>query len=121
CRPVFLDVNRDGIPDAFIGGRSSEFMAIDGKSGEIVWKFEGQPAGDGTMRENEGFYNFYNAQIIPDQTGDGLDDLLVSAGGGGISFSPDDRDRYPGMLMILDAATGREWKVWKMPDGKETY
>ena len=55
-------------------------MAIDGASGDVLWEFyaAGDSLDPGT---NAGLYNFYNPQRIPDQDGDGRDDLLVANGG----------------------------------------
>lgn len=38
--PDFMDINGDNVADVFIPGRSTEFFAIDGKRGSIIWKFK---------------------------------------------------------------------------------
>src|SRR5690554_2891440 len=34
---VFQDINADGVPDIFIGGRWSELVALDGRDGKVIW------------------------------------------------------------------------------------
>ncbi|CAN5481943.1 hypothetical protein BH23BAC3_BH23BAC3_05530 [soil metagenome] len=67
-----------------------------------------------------GFYNFYNPQFIPDQTGDGLSDILV-ANGGDFTVPPYDPNRPPGKLMVIASQTGELISEAYVPDGKETY
>lgn len=112
-----MDINDDGIQDIIINGRSAELQAISGKDGSRIWQFiDGE---DRNLRE-EGWYNFYNAQFIPDQNGDQLSDILVS-NGGDVLAEPYDSMRPPGHLMIIDAKSGALLKMLDTPDGKETY
>jgi outer membrane protein assembly factor BamB len=112
--PVLLDVTGDGVKDVFVGGRLEAFMAVDGATGEVLWRFE-----DTRPMPEFFFYNFYTPVLIPDQTGDGIHDLLV-ANGGGDGIAPHEA-RPPGHLAVLNAATGSlmAWAV--LPDGQETY
>ncbi|QQS29630.1 MAG: PQQ-binding-like beta-propeller repeat protein [Sphingobacteriales bacterium] len=116
---VFLDISGDGNNDVFIGGGSAEFMAINGISGEIIWEFF--PEGDTVPAEDFGWYNFYSPQLIPDQDGDDLQDLLVSNGGNPAALPIDTINRPPGNLLILSSATGDILGLAEVPDGKETY
>ena len=75
----FMDVTGDGVPEVFIGGRSAEFIAINGKSGQVVWEYF--PEGDSIDSRSKGLYNFYNSQFVPDQNSDGVKDILISNGG----------------------------------------
>lgn len=111
---ALLDINGDAISDVFIGGRSVEFMAIDGKSGQVLWRFK-KPKG----QENE-WFNFYNPQFIPDQNNDGQQDILVS-NGGNVQVEAYDPDRPVGYLAILNSTNGTVIQRAAMPDGKETY
>lgn len=111
---ALLDINGDTILDVFIGGRSVEFMAIDGKSGKVLWRFK-KPSG----QENE-WFNFYNPQFIPDQNNDGQQDILVS-NGGNVLVEAYDPDRPVGYLAILNSKDGTVIQRAAMPDGKETY
>jgi outer membrane protein assembly factor BamB len=108
------DITDDGIPDVFIGGRSAELIAINGKSGEIVWRF------NVPEEEKKEWFNFYNPQFIPDQNQDGRGDILVS-NGGDVMAEPHDPDRAVGHLVILDGQSGELISRAAMPDGKETY
>ena len=70
---VFQDINKDGHPDVFISGRSSELIAIDGFTGKPIWRFDPHSK----KNNKKEWFNFYNPQWIPDQDKDGLMDLLV--------------------------------------------
>ena len=90
---VFNDVNSDNIPDVFIGGRNAQFYAIDGSSGNVIW--EAFPQGTGLNPVDSGLYNFYSGQVIPDQNGDLIDDILVANGGDHNANPWDPRPRGP--------------------------
>ncbi|XOV93738.1 MAG: PQQ-binding-like beta-propeller repeat protein [Bacteroidota bacterium] len=108
------DITGDGIPDVFINGRSAQLMAINGKTGKIIWRFVVPKS---IQKE---WFNFYNPQFIPDQNGDGKEDILVS-NGGDVQAEPYDPNRAVGHLVILDGLTGKVISRAPMPDGKETY
>ena len=113
--PVFLDVTGDGVKDVFVGGRMETFLAVDGASGDVLWRFEDTR---GPLPEYY-FYNFYTPVVIADQTGDGIPDLLV-ANGGGDGIRPGE-PRPPGHLAVLNAADGTIVAFAVMPDTQETY
>ena len=116
---VFMDVNKDLTDDVIIGGRSAQLKAIDGKNGNTLWNFKIT----NHDRDAKGFmrFNFYNPQIIPDQNGDGIGEILVSNGGNLLAQQPDQSDRYPGVLAILDGSDGTIIAADIMPDKKESY
>jgi outer membrane protein assembly factor BamB len=111
---ALMDITGDGIKDAFLGGRSSEFKAINSQSGEVIWAF------DTLGHANKRWFNFYNPQFIHDVDQDGFKDILI-ANGGDIWVEPYDSTRAVGMLCILSAKTGELLKSARMPDGKEIY
>lgn len=112
-----LDITKDGIKDVIVGGRSSEFMALDGSNGKVIWRFDTlQYAEKGKHR----WFNFYNPQIIDDQDGDEIEDILVS-NGGDIKVEPYNPDRATGKLVVLSGKTGKILAEAMMPDGKEIY
>src|SRR5690349_19809412 len=37
---TFCDINGDSIKDIFIGGRSPQLKAIDGKTGAVIWEYK---------------------------------------------------------------------------------
>lgn len=113
-----LDLTADGIMDVIINGRSAELKAINGATGEVIWDFASSLKGK-KPRET-GWYNFYNPQVIPDQNGDGIAEILVS-NGGDVLVEPYDPNRPAGKLVVIDPMTGQVLAQAEMPDGKETY
>jgi len=112
------DLTGDGTADVVINGRSAELKAIDGTNGHVLWEF--LPAKTPKAATSRGWYNFYNPQFVPDQDGDGLDDLLV-ANGGDVMAEPYDPNRPAGKLVVVSARTGQLLAAAPMPDGKEIY
>jgi outer membrane protein assembly factor BamB len=116
--PLFYDVTGDGVPDVFIGGRTAELMAINGASGEVLWRFF--PYGPSVNPADSGIYNFYNPQLIPDQDGDGKEDMLIS-NGGDYTVKAHDPRRPAGKLMVISSGSGSIITEVTVPDGRETY
>ena len=112
--PAFLDINHDQVADVFIPGRSSEFFAINGKTGDILWKFN-------KKQGKQKWYNFYQPQFIKDLDQDGLQDILISNGGNVMAEPYDTKKRYPGTLVIISSRDGTLLAKAPMPDKKETY
>ncbi|HTE10483.1 MAG TPA: PQQ-binding-like beta-propeller repeat protein [Chitinophagaceae bacterium] len=115
---VFKDINNDKIADVFIGGRWAQLTAISGADGKVLWTFFPErtkvDGGDG------GWYNFTTPQFVPDQDGDGIDDLII-ANGGDAKAAPYDISRPVGRLLVLSSKNGKILANVAVPDGKETY
>lgn len=112
------DISGDGIEDAIIGGRSAELIAVNGATGEVIWRFSTEQVKKKEWQEN--WFNFYNPQFIPDQNKDGTEDILVS-NGGDVMAEPYDPDRPAGSLVIFSGKDGQVLARAVMPDDKETY
>ena len=110
------DIDRDGILDVIISGRSSELQAVSGKTGNLLWKFKPPDK----SKKPQKWFNFYNPQFVPDQNGDGLEDILIS-NGGDVMVEPYDPNRPAGVLAVLSAKDGSVISTAPMPDGRETY
>jgi outer membrane protein assembly factor BamB len=116
---TFLDVTGDGTPEVFIGGRGRVLKCLQGNDGKLLWEFN--PSSRTPVEACCLQYNFYNTQIIPDQDGDQLQDLLVSNGGNAKARPFMENERYPGVLAVFSSKTGNVLAVDTLPDGKETY
>lgn len=99
---ILLDLTKDGVEDVIIGGRRGELQAINGTNGKVIWQFNKRLK----PKKGDKWYNFYNPQLIPDQDGDHLADLLVS-NGGDVTVPAYDPKRPPGMLVVLSSKDGR--------------
>lgn len=108
------DLNGDGVEDVFIGGRSATLFALNGKNGEIMWKFDRTKGG-------VKWFNFYNVQFVKDQDGDGVEDILVSNGGNVMAKPFEKKERKPGNLLVLSGINGKLLARAQVPDGNETY
>ena len=115
---TFLHINADSIKDVVIGGRSAELVALDGRTGTVLWRFV--KSNQIRNPSEEGWYNFYNAQIIADLTGDGINELIVS-NGGDVMAAPHDSNRPFGNLVVIDGQSGVLIAKAKMPDNGEIY
>ena len=115
--PIFQDINQDGVPDVFVSGRDAQFYALDGSSGDIIWRFWDH---SNSSPKAQGWYNFYNPKWLPDLNQDGFQEILISNGGDATAF-PNEKNRPAGYLMVIDGATGEIIAIDQMPDGKETY
>lgn len=117
---VFKDISGDGAPDVFIGGRTAQFYAINGLTGEILWQYLDPGYISEDFPRDTTLLNFFNPQFIPDQNQDGVEDILT-AFGGYVNAQAGDIERPAGMLMVLDATNGKVLRKSPVPDGKETY
>ncbi|WP_209331515.1 PQQ-binding-like beta-propeller repeat protein [Lunatimonas salinarum] len=116
---TFFDVTDDGIPDVFIGGRSCQFRAIDGKTGKLIWKYENPDIDHPILRHAR--FNFNHSVQVPDQNGNGYPELLLSNGGNYEALPYMTNNRFPAVIMVLDSKTGNVLAADTVPDGQESY
>lgn len=117
---TFCDITEDGVKDIFIGGRSPQLKALDGKTGAVLWDYKYERYKNDPIMQYAR-YNFNNSVLVPDQNNDGVADLLTINGGNALAEPNTTKDRYPGVLMLLDSKTGNVIAADTMPDGKESY
>jgi outer membrane protein assembly factor BamB len=117
---TFSDITGDKVKDVFIGGRSPQFKAIDGSSGRLLWEYKYEQYKNHPIMRYARF-NFNNSVLVPDQNNDGIEDLLTINGGNAYAQPYSTKDRFPGVLMLLDSKTGNLIAADTMPDGKESY
>ncbi len=117
---TFCDVTGDRVKDIFIGGRSPQLKAIDGRTGALIWDYKHERYTNNPILHYARF-NFNNSVLVPDQNNDGVDDLLTINGGNPLAKPYSEVDRFPGVLMLFDSKTGDVVAADTMPDGKESY
>jgi len=115
---TLLDINHDGVDEVLIGGRSATLQAINGRNGMLIWDFV--EANNLKDQVQVNYFNFYNPQLIPDISGDGLPDIIIS-NGGDVNKAPYDPNRPTGKLLIIDASNGKLIKEIETPDKREIY
>jgi outer membrane protein assembly factor BamB len=116
---TFYDVSGDGVDDVFIGGRSPNFRALDGKTGKVMWSYTYQYENHPVLQHAR--FNFNNSVLVPDQNGDGLQDLLTVNGGNSKADPYTEVNRFPAVLLLFDSKTGNIIAADTMPDGRESY
>lgn len=116
---TFYDITGDGIKDVFIGGRSPHFKALNGETGELLWEYTYQYENDPILKHAR--FNFNNSILVPDQSGDGLMDLITVNGGNSHAEPYSEVDRFPAVLILFNSKNGNIIAADTMPDGKESY
>jgi hypothetical protein len=117
---TFYDITGDQVKDIFIGGRSPQLKAINGKTGALIWEYNYERYKDDPIMHYARF-NFNNSVLVPDQNNDGMDDLITINGGNAQAQPYSEVDRFPAILMLLDSKTGNVIAADTMPDGRESY
>ncbi len=89
--PALYDVNADGVRDVLIGARNATFYALNGKTGEVIWRYHtGSGIHSSAMVLAQGrnlrilFAEAYSSLHILDQTGEKRTENEFEAPGGGI-------------------------------------
>lgn len=116
---TFYDINGDGTADVFIGGRNHLLKALDGKTGQLIWEYQFTYENDPILQYAR--FNFYNSVLVPDQTQDGIPELLTVNGGNWDAAAGSTDDRYPGVVMLFDLYNGSIIAADTVPDGQESY
>ncbi|NND05014.1 MAG: hypothetical protein HKN87_01425, partial [Saprospiraceae bacterium] len=116
---TLYDVTGDGVDDVFIGGRGSFLMAIDGKTGQELWRFVYRYTEDPILQYTK--YNFYNSALTPVVEEGAQPYLLAVNGGNWNAPAGDSSDRHPGVLMLFNLTSGEIVAADTMPDGQESY
>ena len=115
----FIDITDDGTKDVFIGGRNQVFKSINGHTGELIWQYANDKIDDPILQHAR--FNFYNSSIIDDVNNNGYPELLTINGGNWDALPNEDAERYPAVLMLIDAKDGNVIAADTMPDGRESY
>lgn len=116
---AFLDVTSDGTPDVFIGGRGPHLKALDGRNGKVIWEYVFSNQKHPKLKHAR--FNFNNCLVVPDQDGDGLEDILAVNGGNSKADPYSGVNRFAGVMMIVNSKTGNVIAADTMPDGGESY
>ena len=115
---AFAQLGGDDTLDVVIGGRRGALLAIDGATGSLLWSFDDQGGR---------WFNFYTSQVVDDQNGDEVVDLVAVNGGlvfdepaegGGIG---DADDRHLGTVFVVSGADGSVIAKSPVPDRGESY
>lgn len=120
-----LDLNGDGGVDCVFAGRMASLMAVDGRTGAVIWSMSNQLAGSGggggggqVLAETS---NFYTPLPIPkDVDGDGVPELVVMHGGDPLR-KRNEAVRNVARLLVVSGRTGRVITWGFVPDGAESY
>ncbi|XP_061183880.1 uncharacterized protein LOC133192057 [Saccostrea echinata] len=107
------DLNLDGVNDCLGGGRSGVFVAVNGRTGDLLWKFENENVRNRIM-------NLYTAHIIDDLNGDSVVDILAIHGGDPLS-KPGSQHRLSGRIIFFCGKSGKVLSWSGVPDEKESY
>ncbi len=118
--PVFIAIDDDAVSDVILGGRAGQLYAMSGATGKILWQPFYASDLEAAYAKGTNLLNFYTPQLIPDQNGDGRQDILV-AYGGDARIHRDDPNRPVGQLWVISSRDGQVLRRVDMPDSAETY
>ncbi|XP_062612020.1 protein FAM234B-like [Saccostrea cucullata] len=108
-----IDVNKDGTYDCLASGRLGTLVAIDPKTGKVLWTTDKSKIHDG--------WNIYSPATVQDLDYDGVGEIVIAHGGDPV-IPAEKHDRNPGWLMLISGGTGEPiGRPLKMPESKEIY
>ena len=116
--PVFAikcpgDLTGDGVADCYVAGRKGSLAAVDLRNSQLLWVVDNAIT---FVRDN-----FYYPLITQDFDGDGIMDL-INIHGGDSSYSDHEKNRAPGMLVVISGRTGQSlMDPIPIPDDRESY
>ena len=73
-----FDINDDKLPDCIIGGPGGLLMAIDGKTGKLLWELKEFNYHESEEIDLNVNVNLYTVNLMRDLDGDGTPDILAS-------------------------------------------
>ncbi|NJD10419.1 MAG: hypothetical protein FIB01_08295 [Gemmatimonadetes bacterium] len=111
---IFADLNRDSVPDVFMGGREGAFAAFNGRDGQVLWRVQ-----RAELPITPEPYNFFTPVVIGDRNADGVPDVAVVYGGDDTRLPNTPRD--PAFLLVVSGGDGRVLATNMTPDKKESY
>lgn len=115
---TFAHLGGDDAVDVIIGGRRGALLAIDGATGSLLWSFDDQGGR---------WFNFYTSQIVADQNGDGVVDVVAANGGLVIAEPeegmglPDGDERQLGTIFLVSGMDGSVISSIRIVDQRESY
>ena len=108
-----VDLTGDGVADCYVAGRQGALAAMDVKNSRLIWIVDSSIT---FVR-----YNFYYPLITQDFDGDGVLDL-INIHGGDSSYTDHQKNRAPGMLVVISGRTGQSlMDPIPIPDDRESY
>lgn len=132
--PELTDITGDGVVDVLVGGRFNDLIALNGRSGELLWILSLQNPGVSLPPTN-----FNSPVLVPDLDQDRFPDILVATGGLttyrlGVTEAPEAESKTPeeagekpgqegppGSIFQVSSRTGRILRRLQAPDQREVY
>ncbi|XP_067137973.1 uncharacterized protein [Centruroides vittatus] len=108
-----IDIDKDGVKDCLGGGRMAGFIALSGRDGSLLWKFNDTKVKIPTS-------NFYTPIYIRDLDHDTIPDIITIHGGDPLK-EPGSEKRLVGRILVISSKTGKVLQWVEVPDGKESY
>ena len=108
-----VDLTGDGVADCYVAGRKGSLAAMDVRNRQLIWVVDNSIS---FVKDN-----FYYPLITQDFDGDGVLDL-INVHGGDSSYRDSEKNRAPGMLVVVSGRTGQSlMDPIPIPDDRESY